>query len=70
MIPLSEEQLQFLLEELAWEEIRKDGVGQRLQKRVLGYRDGIAGKTQAVVSMMLEAKVRARQEREARDGGS
>lgn len=69
MIPLSEEQLQFLLEELAWEEIRKDGVG-RLQKRVLGYRDGIAGKTQAVVSMMLEAKVRARQEREARDGGS
>lgn len=53
---LTEEQLEFLLEQLSWETVVEpsDKFQFRVQQQVMGYREGVAGKVQATLSMLLE----------------
>ena len=59
---LSTEQLRWLLEQLRWETKveASDQFPYRIQQRGFGYRDGIAGKVQAALSIMAEASTTAR----------
>lgn len=56
---LTLEQLQLLLDLLRYETVAEFD-SYRVVKRTHGYRDGEAGKIQAVLSVMIEAKVRSR----------
>jgi hypothetical protein len=60
---LTAEMIRMLLDELRRETVWSDvgGNGMRLQRTVSGYRTGLAGRTQAVLSIMLEAAERTGQ---------
>ncbi len=56
---LTADQIKFLLEQLRFETVAEWDAGRfRVQHSQSGYRDGIAGKCQAALSVMLEAKMR------------
>jgi hypothetical protein len=58
---LTIEQVEFILHELGYETVVEptESFRYRVQCRATGYREGIAGKCQAALSIMLEAKRRS-----------
>ncbi len=55
---LTHEMIEFLLDELSWNTIVHENPNfpYRVQRQETGYQGGIAGKTQAALSVMREAK--------------
>jgi hypothetical protein len=58
---LTAEMLSLLLNELGYVTVVEptQGFPFRVQREVCGYREGLAGKAQATLSIMLEAKTRS-----------